>query len=235
MSEDSISLNKFISSKGLCSRREADRLIEQGRVMINGEGAKKGNRVTPSDQVILDGQIIKKKKTQQVYIKFHKPPGVTCTTDTKDKSNIIDYINYKKRIFPIGRLDKSSTGLILLTSDGDIVNKILRKENKHEKEYIVGVNRPINGAFIQKMSKPIPMLGTKTLPSKVIQLKTALFKIILTQGLNRQIRRMCEFCGYKVTTLKRVRIMHITLGPLKPGEWSYLSKEEMDELNAVIN
>ena len=235
MSEDSISLNKFISSKGLCSRREADRLIEQGRVMINGEVAKKGNRVTPSDQVILDGQIIKKKKTQQVYIKFHKPPGVTCTTDTKDKSNIIDYINYKKRIFPIGRLDKSSTGLILLTSDGDIVNKILRKENKHEKEYIVGVNRPINGAFIQKMSKPIPMLGTKTLPSKVIQLKTALFKIILTQGLNRQIRRMCEFCGYKVTTLKRVRIMHITLGPLKPGEWSYLSKEEMDELNAVIN
>ena len=158
MSEDSISLNKFISSKGLCSRREADRLIEQGRVMINGEVAKKGNRVTPSDQVILDGQIIKKKKTQQVYIKFHKPPGVTCTTDTKDKSNIIDYINYKKRIFPIGRLDKSSTGLILLTSDGDIVNKILRKENKHEKEYIVGVNRPINGAFIQKMSKPIPCL-----------------------------------------------------------------------------
>ena len=235
MSEDSISLNKFISSKGLCSRREADRLIEQGRVMINGEVAKKGNRVTPSDQVILDGQIIKKKKTQQVYIKFHKPPGVTCTTDTKDKSNIIDYINYKKRIFPIGRLDKSSTGLILLTSDGDIVNKILRKENKHEKEYIVGVNRPINSAFIQKMSKPIPMLGTKTLPSKVIQLKTALFKIILTQGLNRQIRRMCEFCGYKVTTLKRVRIMHITLGALKPGEWSYLSKEEMDELNAVIN
>ena len=203
--------------------------------MINGEVAKKGNRVTPSDQVILDGQIIKKKKTQQVYIKFHKPPGVTCTTDTKDKSNIIDYINYKKRIFPIGRLDKSSTGLILLTSDGDIVNKILRKENKHEKEYIVGVNRPINSAFIQKMSKPIPMLGTKTLPSKVIQLKTALFKIILTQGLNRQIRRMCEFCGYKVTTLKRVRIMHITLGALKPGEWSYLSKEEMDELNAVIN
>ncbi len=234
MNEESISLNKFISSKGLCSRREADKLIEQGRVILNGEVAKKGNRVTASDQVILDGQIIKKKKSKQVYIKFHKPPGVTCTTDTKDKSNIIDYINYKKRIFPIGRLDKSSTGLILLTSDGDIVNKILRKENKHEKEYIVGVNRPINSAFIQNMSKPIPMLGTKTLPSKVIQLKTTLFKIILTQGLNRQIRRMCEYCGYKVTTLKRVRIMHITLGALKPGEWSYLNKEEMDELHTIL-
>ena len=232
MSDESISLNKFISSKGLCSRREADKLIDQGRAMINGNVAKKGNRVKPGDEVILDGELIsKKKKKKRIYIKFHKPPGVTCNTDNKDKSNIIDYINFKERIFPIGRLDKSSTGLILLTSDGDIVNKILRKENKHEKEYIVGVNRPINSTFIQKMSKPIPILGTKTLPCKVIQLKSTLFKIVLTQGLNRQIRRMCEYCGYKVTTLKRVRIMHITLGALKPGEWAYLSEEELESLN----
>ena len=235
MSDDSISLNKFISSKGLCSRREADKLIDQGRAMINGKVAKKGNRVSPGDEVILDGELIsKKKKKKNIYIKFHKPPGVTCTTDSKDKSNIIDYINFKQRIFPIGRLDKSSTGLILLTSDGDIVNKILRKENKHEKEYIVGVNRPINSIFVQKMSKPIPILGTKTLPSKVMQLKSTLFKIVLTQGLNRQIRRMCEYCGYKVTTLKRVRIMHITLGALKPGEWAYLSDEEMLALKKVL-
>jgi len=236
MDKDSISLNKFISSKGLCSRREADRLIDQGRALINGTVAKKGNRVMPGDEVILDGELIsKKKKKKRVYIKLHKPPGVTCTTDSKDKSNIADYMNFKERIFPIGRLDKSSTGLILLTNDGDIVNKILRKENKHEKEYIVGVNRPIDATFIKKMSKPIPILGTKTQPSKVIQLKSTIFKIVLTQGLNRQIRRMCEYCGYRVTTLKRVRIMHMTLGNLKVGEWAYLTDEELEVLNKMTS
>ncbi|MEO1436993.1 MAG: pseudouridine synthase [Bacteroidota bacterium] len=197
MEQESISLNKFISSKGLCSRREADRWIENGRVKINGKVAQKGNRVFPGDEVAIDGKSLKI-KVEPVYLAFHKPPGITSTTDRKDKTNIIDFINYKERIFPIGRLDKNSTGLILLTNDGDIVNKILRKENKHEKEYIVTVDKPITKAFLDRMSKPIPMLGTKTLPSKLTQLKPNVFRIILTQGLNRQIRRMTEFCGYQV-------------------------------------
>lgn len=227
--DNSISLNKFISSKGLCSRREADRWIEEGRVLINGQVAKKGNRVFPNDQVSLDGRILKN-KVKTVYIMLNKPPGITCTTDTRDKSNIIDFVNYKQRIFPIGRLDKNSSGLILLTNNGDIVNKILRKENRHEKEYIVTVDRPINSKFVERMSKPIPMLGTKTLPAKVVQLKAKVFRIILTQGLNRQIRRMCEYCGYNVLTLKRIRLMHLKLGALPVGEWRHLSQEEQDIL-----
>ena len=161
---------------------------------------------------------------------FYKPPGVTSTTDRRDRSNIIDYIGFDQRIFPIGRLDKSSTGLILLTNDGDIVNQILRKENRHEKEYIVTVDRPITQTFIDKMSRPIPMLGTKTLPAKVTQLKSKIFSIVLTQGLNRQIRRMVEFCGYRVVTLKRIRVMDLTLGDLKPGQWRYLTEEELARL-----
>ncbi|MEM6725287.1 MAG: pseudouridine synthase, partial [Bacteroidota bacterium] len=229
MEQESISLNKFISSKGLCSRREADRWIENGRVKINGKVAQKGNRVFPGDDVAIDGKSLKI-KIQPVYLAFNKPPGVTSTTDPKDKTNIIDFINYKERIFPIGRLDKNSTGLILLTNDGDIVNKVLRKENKHEKEYIVTVDKPITKAFLNRMSKPIPMLGTQTLPSKLTQLKPNVFRIILTQGLNRQIRRMTEFCGYQVYALKRVRIMHIKLGNLKAGTWRYLSEDELNKL-----
>lgn len=231
--DDSISLNKFISSKGLCSRREADRWIDEGRIMINGKLAKKGNRVNPGDSVSIDGKILKR-KSNHVYIMLNKPPGVTCTTDQRDPSNIIDFINFKQRIFPIGRLDKNSTGLILLTNDGDIVNQILRKENKHEKEYIVGVDKPIDAKFLNRMRKPIPMLGTKTLPAKINQLNKFLFSIILTQGLNRQIRRMCEYCGNKVLTLKRVRIMNLKIGNLKVGEWRYLNENEMKELKRSL-
>lgn len=224
----SISLNKFISSKGLCSRREADKWIEAGRVTINGKKASKGNRVEPTDTVKLDGKPLTS-EVKTVYLKFNKPPGVTCTTDLKDKSNIIDYINFKQRIFPIGRLDKNSTGLILLTNDGDIVNKVLRKENKHEKEYVVTVNKPITEQFIKRMARPIPMLGTKTLPCKMIKVNNNTFKIILTQGLNRQIRRMCDFCDYKVLTLKRIRIKHIKLGKLSVGAWEYVSEKDVKQ------
>jgi 23S rRNA pseudouridine2604 synthase len=211
--EGSVSLNKYLSSKGLCSRREADKWIEQGRVRINEEKAVKGNRVWPKDRVSLDGKEITI-DVPTVYIMLNKPPGITCTTDLRDKSNIIDFINFNQRIFPIGRLDKNSSGLILLTNDGDIVNKILRKENRHEKEYIVTVDRPVTRSFLERMSRPIPMLGTKTLPCKVTQLKAKVFRIILIQGLNRQIRRMVEYCGYKVLSLKRVRIMDLKIGKL---------------------
>ncbi len=233
MSQEGISLNKYISGKGLCSRREADKWIESSRIKINGQVAKKGNRVFEGDSVSIDGKALKV-EVKKVYIKFHKPAGVTCTTDRRDRTNIIDHIKYKERIFPIGRLDKNSTGLILLTNDGDIVNKVLRKEGKHEKEYIVKVDKSISPRFLERMSKPIPMLGTKTLPSKVKKLKKDVFKITLTQGLNRQIRRMCEFCGYNVLTLKRIRIMHIHLGELKVGKWEYLSKEEMNGLGSLF-
>ena len=234
MEKESISLNKFISSTGLCSRREADTLIEAGRVAINDVIAKKGNRVSENDMVSIDGKPLKT-KTKLIYIKYHKPAGITCTTDRKDKTNIIDQINLKQRIFPIGRLDKNSTGLILLTNDGDIVNQILRKENKHEKEYIVKVNKTINKKFLQRMAQPIPMLGTKTLPCKIKQIKNDVFKIVLTQGLNRQIRRMCEFCGYKVLSLKRIRIMKIKIDGLSIGEWKHLSEKELDQLMKKIH
>ena len=229
MEDKGVSLNKFISSTGFCSRREADQWIDQGRVSINGNKAKKGNRVFTNDKVTLDGKVIQK-KVEDIYIKYNKPPGVTCTTDLRDRSNIIDRIDIDERVFPIGRLDKSSTGLILLTNNGDIVNKILRKENRHEKEYVVKVNKPITDAFLKRMSRPIPMLGTRTLPCKVRKIKNDVFKIILTQGLNRQIRRMCEFCDYGVVSLKRVRVMHINLGELKSGAWDHLSKDELDVL-----
>ncbi|RMF01717.1 MAG: pseudouridine synthase [Bacteroidetes bacterium] len=230
----STSLNKFISSKGLCSRREADSWIEAGRVTINGRVARKGNRVEAGDEVAIDGKPLTR-EVEPIYILFHKPPGITCTTDRRDKSNIIDYLNFKERIFPIGRLDKNSTGLIMLTNDGDIVNQILRKENKHEKEYIVTVNKPIDQQFLRRMSRPIPMLGTKTLACRVKQLKEHVFKIVLTQGLNRQIRRMVEYCGYEVRTLKRIRIMDFRLGKLKPGEWRYLTPSELDRLKNLID
>ncbi|MEQ8706320.1 MAG: 23S rRNA pseudouridine(2604) synthase RluF [Phaeodactylibacter sp.] len=229
MSDPSISLNKFISSTGICSRREADRMIEAGRVQLNGTTAKKGNRVNPGDEVLLDGAPLKA-KPKAVYLALHKPPGITCTTDRKDKSNIIDFLNYPERIFHIGRLDKASTGLIFLTNDGDIVNEILREQNEHEKEYIVTVNKPINASFVRRMSQGIPILGTVTKKCQVEKIGRQAFRIVLTQGLNRQIRRMCDYLGYDVVTLKRVRIMNVHLGGLKPGQWRYLTEGELMEL-----
>lgn len=225
MNENSISLNKYISSTGICSRREADKWIEAGRVKINGVVAKKGNRVFENDEVTLDDELIKH-KPKLIYLALNKPAGITCTTDLKDKDNIIDFINHPQRIFPIGRLDKASTGLILLTNDGDIVNEILRAEFQHEKEYIVTVDKAVNRDFIEKMSNGIPILETVTNKCHVEQTSRHGFKIILTQGLNRQIRRMCEFLGYRVKTLKRVRIMNIKLSGLAVGAWRELNPEE---------
>jgi len=229
MPDNSISLNKYISQTGICSRREADKWIEANRVRINGKTAQKGNRVEAADLVTIDGKPLKAKPSP-VYIALNKPPGITCTTDLKDKTNIVDFVKHPQRIFPIGRLDKPSTGLIFLTNDGDIVNQILRVENKHEKEYIVTVDRPVTLAFIKKMGKGIPILGTVTKKCFVQQKGTFTFKIILTQGLNRQIRRMCEYLEYKVVTLKRVRIMNVHLGSLKEGKWRNLTAKELKTL-----
>lgn len=229
MKDHSISLNKYISSTGICSRREADRWIETGRVRINGQVAQKGNRVTDEDEITIDGKPLRS-RPQAIYIALNKPPGITCTTDRRDKDNIIDFINYPQRIFPIGRLDKASSGLILLTNDGDIVNEILRVENAHEKEYIVTVDRPITKKFIEGMRSGVPILGTRTNRCFVSSESKFVFRIILTQGLNRQIRRMCAFFNYKVVTLKRIRIMNIHLGGLGVGQWRELSKEELRTL-----
>ena len=226
MSEISVSLNKYISSTGVCSRRVADTWIEAGQVKINGQVAQKGNRVRENDEVTINGKPLKVKPAL-VYIALHKPPGITCTTDLKDKDNIIDFVKHPKRIFPIGRLDKASTGLIFLTNDGDIVNEILRVENNHEKEYIVTVDRQVTQNFIQRMSNGLPILDTVTKPCIVQKLDNFGFKIILTQGLNRQIRRMCKVLDYKVVTLKRVRILNVELGNLQPGQWRDLTSEEL--------
>lgn len=231
MNDNSTSLNKFISSTGRCSRREADKLIEAGRVKINGTIARKGNRVEEGDIVSIDNQQINA-KPKPIYIALHKPPGITCTTDKRDKTNIIDFIKFPQRIFPIGRLDKFSTGLILLTNDGEIVNKILRVENQHEKEYIVTVNKPITKNFIRNMANGVPILDRVTLKCEVQKLDKFTFKIILTQGLNRQIRRMCEHFDYNVRQLKRVRIMNIKLKNLPVGEWRRLTENELIILNA---
>lgn len=228
-----ISLNKYISDSGFCSRREADKYIEQCRVTINGHDAHKGNRVKPGDEVRVDGEPIRKKK-QAVYLLLNKPKGITCTTDLKDKTNIIDFVNYKTRIFPIGRLDKRSEGLIFLTNDGDIVNKILRAGNNHEKEYIVTVDKPLTQDFINSMRNGVRILGTVTKKCFVKQEGDNRFKIILVQGLNRQIRRMCEVLGYNVTALKRVRIMSITLTGLPPGKWRYFTAPEIQLLNQML-
>jgi 23S rRNA pseudouridine2604 synthase len=229
-----ISLNKYISETGFCSRREADKYIEQCRVTINGIEATKGNRVGEKDVVLVDGESIKKKKNVAVYILLNKPKGITCTTDLKDKTNIIDFINFKSRIFPIGRLDKRSEGLIFLTNDGDIVNKILRAGNRHEKEYIVAVDKPLNIDFINKMRNGVRLGGTVTQKCFVKQEGDSRFKIILTQGLNRQIRRMCEVLGYNVVSLKRIRIMNITIAGLPPGKWRYFTPEEITIINSMV-
>lgn len=228
-----ISLNKYISDTGFCSRREADKYIEECRVTINGKDANKGNRVKEGDQVAIDGEPLKKKKTA-VYIILNKPKGITCTTDTKDKTNIVDFVDYKTRIFPVGRLDKLSEGLIFLTNDGDIVNKILRAGNGHEKEYIVTVDHSIDTAFINSMRNGVRIMGTLTNKCFVKQEGDNRFRIILTQGLNRQIRRMCEALGYHVTSLKRIRIMNITLSGLGPGKWRYFTQQEVIALNEML-
>ncbi len=232
--KDSISLNKFISNTGMCSRREADRLIEQGRVSINKKTAQMGNRVKEGDIVIVDGRVLKT-KTRTTYIAFNKPVGIVCTTDIKEKNNIISYLNFSKRVFPIGRLDKQSEGLIFLTNDGDIVNKILRAGNNHEKEYLVTVKYPITPNFISRMSKGVPILDTVTKPCEVEQVNKYSFRIILTQGLNRQIRRMCEFLNNSVVKLKRVRIMNVTIEKLPTGHYRALTGKEIKEINQLIS
>ena len=228
-------INKYLSEVGYCSRRKADRLIEEGKVTINGKIPEMGTKVEEDDQIEVEGQLIEKLKTQKnIYLAFNKPVGIVCTTDRKvEADNIVDFIKYPKRIFPIGRLDKPSEGLIFLTNDGDIVNKILRARNNHEKEYIVSVNRPINRDFIQSMSNGVEILGTRTKSCLVKQMGDKRFKIILTQGLNRQIRRMCESLDYKVQSLKRIRIMNIKLD-IPTGKYREFTKKELSELNELL-
>lgn len=226
-------INKAISDTGYCSRRVADGLIDSGRVTVNGQVAVMGLKVTAEDEIRVDGNLISH-KPPTVYIALNKPRGIECTTNRKTRNNIVDFVKHKERIFPVGRLDKDSEGLILLTNDGDIVNKILRARNNHEKEYIVRVNRPINAEFIRRMGQGVPILGTVTRKSVVEKLDDYTFRIILTQGLNRQIRRMCEYLGYTVVALKRIRIMNILLGDLKLGTYRNLSPLELSELNLLL-
>lgn len=235
MQNDTIRLNKFISESGLCSRREADRFIEQGNVYINGRRAHIGDAVKIGDRVRVNGIDLEPRQGEDlVFIALNKPVGITSTTEAGVRDNIVQFVNHSKRIFPIGRLDKDSQGLIFLTNNGDIVNKILRAGNKHEKEYVVTVNKPLTDAVIQGMAAGVPMLGVMTKKCKVVQEGTFTFRIILIQGLNRQIRRMCEHFGYEVTKLERVRIMNISLKGLPPGEWRDLSESEMSSIYSMI-
>lgn len=232
--EDNLTrINKFLSETGYCSRREADKLLEEGRITINGAIPEMGTKVSPDDEVRVDGKLVREKRDKNVYLAFHKPVGIECTTNLNVRNNIVDYINYPKRIFPIGRLDKASEGLIFMTDDGDIVNKILRARNNHEKEYVVTVNKPITDRFIERMGNGIPILDTVTKKCKVEQISKLVFRIILTQGLNRQIRRMCEYLGYDVVALKRTRIINISLDvPL--GRYRDLTEAEIKELHTLI-
>lgn len=230
---ENIRLNKYISETGMCSRREADRLIEQGKVSVNGKIAEMGTKVTEKDTVKVNGKVVSK-QCKTIYMVLNKPVGITCTTEKKVKGNIVDYVNHPQRIFPVGRLDKDSEGLIILTNDGDIVNKILRAGNNHDKEYIVTVNKPVTNEFIKGMASGVPILDTITKPCEVERINKNTFKIILTQGLNRQIRRMCEHFGYTVVKLKRTRIMNIHLDSLPTGQWRYLSPSELKTLNQLI-
>ena len=226
-------INKFLSESGFCSRREADRLITEGRVTINGAVPEMGTKVFETDEIRVDGKLIRENRDKPIYLAFNKPAGIECTTNQSVRNNIVDYINYPERIFPIGRLDKASEGLIFMTNDGDIVNKILRARNNHEKEYIVSVDRPITDRFIEKMGNGVPILDTITKKCKVEQISKYVFKIVLTQGLNRQIRRMCEYLGYEVTALKRIRIINISLD-VQVGRYRDLTEAEIKELNQLI-
>jgi len=228
-------INKYLSEVGYCSRRAADKLLEEGRITINGKIPELGTKVSDEDEIFVDGKSIRKTEEEFVYIAFNKPVGIVCTTDVKrEKNNIIDYISHPKRIFPVGRLDKPSEGLILLTSDGDIVNKILRAKNNHEKEYLVRVDKPITEKFLEKMRNGVPILDTVTRKCEVEKIDTMNFRIVLTQGLNRQIRRMCEYLGYEVKKLKRIRIMNIKLD-LPVGKWRDLTSGELSELNKLLS
>ena len=226
-------INKFLSESGFCSRREADKLLEEGRITINGKVPEMGTKVSIADEVRVDGKLIREKREKPIYLAFNKPVGIECTTNQNVRDNIVDYINYPKRIFPIGRLDKASEGLIFMTDDGDIVNKILRARNNHEKEYVVTVNKAITDRFIEKMSNGVPILDTVTRKCKVEQISKFVFRIILTQGLNRQIRRMCEYLDYEVTALKRTRIINISLD-VHVGRYRELTEDEIKQLNKLI-
>ena len=233
-SEASVRINKYISSSGFCSRRKADEYVEAGVVTIDGVTAVSGSQVLPGQVVCVNGKPVLP-NDDHVYLAFHKPLGITCTTDKRDKDNIIDYIGYPDRIFPIGRLDKNSTGLILLTNDGDIVNRLLRAEGRHDKEYVVTVDHPIDESFKKQMENGVPILDTVTLPCKVKITGRTTFHIILNQGLNRQIRRMCEFCGYRVIKLKRIRILNISLGTLPCGQYRELTPKERKDLFSILD
>jgi 23S rRNA pseudouridine2604 synthase len=224
-----VRLNKYISETGVCSRREADKWIEAGRVTCNGQPAALGTRVAEGDEVRIDGDLIGVKK-KQVYIALNKPVGIICTTEAHIADNIIEYVGFPERIFPVGRLDRDSEGLILLTNNGDIVNEILRSENNYEKEYVVTVDRPITDLSLSMMAGGVKIMGELTKPSKVTRINAQSFRIILTQGLNRQIRRMCSALGYKAQRLQRVRIMNIHLGNLSPGQWRHLTPAELEGL-----
>ena len=224
-------INKYLSQIGICSRREADKLVDSGRIKVNNEIAILGTKIKEGDKITIDNKLIKPKKKKTIFIAFNKPKGVVCTTNRLiEKNNIIDYINFPERIFPVGRLDKLSEGLIFLTNDGSLVNKVLRSRNNKEKEYLVEVNKNITTDFIRQMSNGIPILNTVTKNCKLVKVSTTTFKIILTQGLNRQIRRMCEFLGFKVVSLKRIRIMDINLD-VETGKWRHLTSPELDSLN----
>ena len=233
--KDEVRLNKYLSDKGICSRREADRLIAQERVRINNAVAEMGSKVVKGDVVKLDNKPVSPELESRVYLAFNKPAGITCTTDKSIPCNIVDCIKYPQRIFHVGRLDKESEGLILMTNDGDIVNKILRASNNHEKEYIVTVDKPVTDEFLETMASGVPVLDTVTKPCIVDKKSSYVFRIILTQGLNRQIRRMCSFLGYKVVKLKRIRIMNVRLGNLPIGKWRYLTVDELRKLNTLIS
>ncbi|ARV07872.1 23S rRNA pseudouridine synthase F [Polaribacter sp. SA4-10] len=232
--QQSTNLNKYISSSGVCSRREAEKYIKEGRITINGKPTQLGNRVGKKDVVKFDGRLLTPKDVV-LYIALNKPVGIVSTTDDREPNNIVKHVNYPERLFPIGRLDKPSEGLIFLTNDGDIVNKILRAGNNHEKEYFVSVDKSITADFIESMGSGIPILDTMTKKCLVEKISDKIFKIVLTQGLNRQIRRMCEYLGYEVTKLKRTRIMNVELGYLQAGDWRELTDDEMKEINTMIS
>jgi len=233
MDQEGIRINKFLSEVGYCSRREADKLLEQGRITINGKIPELGTKVLPTDEVRVNGELVSEKEEPKIYLAVNKPAGIECTTNQSVRGNIVDFINYPERIFPVGRLDKDSEGLIIMTNDGDIVNKILRARNNHEKEYIVTVDKTITDRFIQRMSAGVPILDTVTKECRVEKISSTTFRIFLTQGLNRQIRRMCEYFDYTVVALKRIRIINISLD-VPVGKYRDITKAEMDKLNRLI-
>ncbi|MCR5530422.1 MAG: pseudouridine synthase [Lachnospiraceae bacterium] len=235
MEQDGIRINKYLSDAGVCSRREADRLIEDGAVTVDGQTATLGTRVLPGQKVLVRGkEAVLTKKDDKVVLAFHKPRGVECTSDRSNPDNIIDYIHYNKRIYTVGRLDKNSSGLILLTNDGDLANRIAKAGEGHEKEYLVRVDKPVTAEFLHSMAHGVPVLGRKTAPCKVQQLGECFFRIVLIQGMNRQIRRMCEYLEYKVVALKRVRVMNILLGDLPSGKYREVTPKELEELKKML-